>query len=67
MIVDGDHNTPRPQFLLDSSAIFLQNTLCASASFDPPNRDIQASTLQDSFGFAGFFFGMHNLCREIYK
>jgi hypothetical protein len=27
LIVDGDHNTPRPKFLYDSVSIFLQQTL----------------------------------------
>jgi len=27
IVVDGDHNSPRPQFLLDSIAIFFYNTL----------------------------------------
>ena len=27
IIVDGDHNTPRPKFLYDSAAIFLQQRL----------------------------------------
>lgn len=27
IIVEGDHNSPRPKFLFDSAAIFLTHTL----------------------------------------
>lgn len=33
MIVEGDHNTPRPRYLFDAVAIFLQSTLQVRVTF----------------------------------
>ena len=34
ILVEGDHNTPRPKYLYDSIAIFLQSTLQVKTHFD---------------------------------
>lgn len=39
VIVEGDHNSPRPQFLLDSIAIFFYNTLlCSLLPSEPESK-----------------------------
>jgi hypothetical protein len=35
IIVDGDHNSPRPEYCLDSISIFFHNTLGAMVGEEP--------------------------------
>jgi hypothetical protein len=44
VIVDGDHNTARPRFFLDSVAIFFHNTLQCPGEFPAPERRRVSST-----------------------
>ena len=52
IMVDGDHNSVRPQFLLDSISIFFYNTLlCDSLPKDKDKGD-KSTKLKDSPGLA---------------
>lgn len=45
VVVDGDHNSPRPRFLFDSIGIFLMSTLQVSPRCHSSTHIIQSMTL----------------------